>query len=81
MSIAEESTTHAPAELKVIEDATCTFCGCVCDDMQLTVEGNKITQAKNACVLAAGVAGSSSAISTLVRALTSMASHAPTRAM
>ncbi len=35
----------------VVENATCTFCGCVCDDMFLTVEGNRITQAKNACVL------------------------------
>src|SRR5262245_57890486 len=38
-------------ELKVVENATCTFCGCVCDDMELTVEGNHITKAKNACVL------------------------------
>ena len=38
-------------ELKIVEDATCTFCGCVCDDMQLTVEGDRITKAKNACVL------------------------------
>lgn len=35
----------------VVENATCTFCGCVCDDMILTVEGNRITNAKNACVL------------------------------
>ncbi len=38
-------------EKRIIENATCTFCGCVCDDMILTVEGNHITQAKNACVL------------------------------
>ncbi|HSC70518.1 MAG TPA: formylmethanofuran dehydrogenase subunit B [Candidatus Methylomirabilis sp.] len=36
---------------RVVENATCTFCGCVCDDIDLTVEGNRITQAKNACVL------------------------------
>ena len=30
----------ATAELKVVTNATCTFCGCVCDDMELTVEGN-----------------------------------------
>jgi formylmethanofuran dehydrogenase subunit B len=36
---------------RVVENATCTFCGCVCDDMHLTVQGNRITQAKNACVL------------------------------
>src|SRR5918995_1017594 len=39
------------AELKVVSNATCTFCGCVCDDMELTVENNHITKAKNACVL------------------------------
>jgi formylmethanofuran dehydrogenase subunit B len=38
-------------ELKIVENATCTFCGCVCDDMELTVEDNHITKAKNACVL------------------------------
>ncbi|MBT4033109.1 MAG: hypothetical protein HOF12_09290, partial [Methylococcales bacterium] len=38
---------------KVIENAICTFCGCVCDDIELTVDsgGKHITQAKNACVL------------------------------
>ncbi len=35
----------------IVENATCTFCGCVCDDMILTVEDNQITKAKNACVL------------------------------
>lgn len=39
------------SELKVVSNATCTFCGCVCDDMELTVEGHTITKAKNACVL------------------------------
>ena len=38
-------------ELKLVDNATCTFCGCVCDDMELTVEDNRITKAKNACVL------------------------------
>jgi formylmethanofuran dehydrogenase subunit B len=41
----------AAAELKIVENATCTFCGCVCDDMELTVEDHRITKAKNACVL------------------------------
>ncbi len=41
----------AVSELKVVSNATCTFCGCVCDDMELTVEGHTITKAKNACVL------------------------------
>jgi formylmethanofuran dehydrogenase subunit B len=38
-------------ESVIIENATCTFCGCVCDDIDLTVEGGRITRAKNACVL------------------------------
>ncbi len=37
--------------LKIIEDATCTFCGCVCDDIELHVRDNKIVKAKRACVL------------------------------
>ncbi|RMG37234.1 MAG: formylmethanofuran dehydrogenase subunit B [Planctomycetota bacterium] len=37
--------------MKVVSNATCTFCGCVCDDMELTVEGNRIVKARNACVL------------------------------
>ena len=39
--------------IQVVENATCTFCGCVCDDMMLTVDMDekRITKAKNACVL------------------------------
>jgi len=51
MSVDQQSPESATAELKVVSDATCTFCGCVCDDMELTVEDNHITKAKNACVL------------------------------
>ena len=52
MSIAESDppSTSTP-ELKIVKDATCTFCGCVCDDMELSVDGDKIVKAKNACVL------------------------------
>jgi len=40
-------------KIRIVNDATCTFCGCVCDDMNLTVdlEEHKITKAENACVL------------------------------
>ena len=41
----------AQNELKIIQDATCTFCGCVCDDIVLKVQGQRIVEAKNACVL------------------------------
>jgi formylmethanofuran dehydrogenase subunit B len=39
------------SELKVVKDATCTFCGCVCDDIELHVRGTKIEKAQRACVL------------------------------
>ena len=37
--------------LSVVTDATCTFCGCVCDDIELHADGERITKAKNACSL------------------------------
>jgi formylmethanofuran dehydrogenase subunit B len=39
------------AETKIVRDATCTFCGCVCDDIDLKVQGTHIVEAKRACVL------------------------------
>ncbi len=44
-------TTIESNELRVVEDATCTFCGCVCDDIDLKVQGHSIVEAKRACVL------------------------------
>lgn len=41
----------AEGTLKIVQDATCTFCGCVCDDIDLTVKDNHIIEAKRACVL------------------------------
>ncbi len=37
--------------LRVVPNATCTFCGCVCDDIELHAEGDRIVKAKNACSL------------------------------
>lgn len=37
--------------LKIINNATCTFCGCVCDDIELHADQQRIHQAKRACVL------------------------------
>ncbi len=51
MSIAPERPVAEKSELKVVTDATCTFCGCVCDDIDLTVRGTEIIEAKRACVL------------------------------
>jgi formylmethanofuran dehydrogenase subunit B len=37
--------------LKVVKNATCTFCGCVCDDIELHAEGDRIVKAARACSL------------------------------
>jgi formylmethanofuran dehydrogenase subunit B len=39
--------------IRIVKDATCTFCGCVCDDMDLTVDVDekRIIKADNACIL------------------------------
>ncbi len=38
---------------KLVKNATCTFCGCLCDDMDLTVDVDekRIIKAKRACTL------------------------------
>jgi formylmethanofuran dehydrogenase subunit B len=35
----------------VVKPVTCPVCGCVCDDIECTVEDGKITRAKNACAV------------------------------
>jgi formylmethanofuran dehydrogenase subunit B len=37
--------------ITVVKNATCTFCGCVCDDIELHADGERITATKNACSL------------------------------
>jgi formylmethanofuran dehydrogenase subunit B len=37
--------------LSVVKNATCTFCGCVCDDIELHADGERITETKGACIL------------------------------
>ena len=37
--------------VEIVKNATCTFCGCVCDDIELHAEGDRIVKAKNACSL------------------------------
>ncbi len=34
-----------------LTDFACPFCGCLCDDIQLTVEGQRIARVRNACAL------------------------------
>lgn len=37
----------------IITDAICPFCGCLCDDITIIVENNKIIETKHACKLGA----------------------------
>ena len=44
-----------PPNLKspqLYEDVACTVCGCVCDDLKLTVEDGRIVRTEGACGLA-----------------------------
>lgn len=37
--------------LNIIKNATCTFCGCVCDDIEVHTEGDRVVETKAACSL------------------------------
>ncbi|HEY9246180.1 MAG TPA: formylmethanofuran dehydrogenase subunit B, partial [Candidatus Methanoperedens sp.] len=39
--------------MTVITDALCPFCGCMCDDITVVVDNNKIVEAKHACKVGA----------------------------
>jgi len=41
------------ARLPVVSNVVCPVCGCCCDDIEVTVEGNEIVEVKNACALSA----------------------------
>src|SRR5689334_3698762 len=36
---------------RVVRYATCLGCGCTCDDIEVHVSGDRITDARNACAL------------------------------
>ncbi|MFA5364016.1 MAG: molybdopterin-dependent oxidoreductase [Candidatus Bathyarchaeia archaeon] len=38
-------------KMSVVKPVTCPICGCVCDDIEITVEDGKIKKVKNGCVL------------------------------
>ncbi len=38
--------------VQIFEDVACTVCGCVCDDLRLTVDAGRIVRAERACQLA-----------------------------
>ena len=45
---------------RVVEDVTCLGCGCACDDIQVTVRGDRIVNASRACPLGAAWFGDGS---------------------
>ena len=45
---------------RVVEDVTCLGCGCACDDIQVTVRGDRIVEAGRACALGAAWFGDGS---------------------
>jgi formylmethanofuran dehydrogenase subunit B len=50
-ALAKKPVAEKEGALTIVEDATCTFCGCVCDDIDLHVRDNRIVEARRACVL------------------------------
>ena len=49
--MATSEAVAADPKPRIVTDATCTFCGCLCDDIDLKVDGDRIIQAKRACGL------------------------------
>ncbi len=37
--------------MELIENVACTVCGCVCDDLRITVDGGRVTKAEGSCPL------------------------------
>ncbi len=37
--------------MSICQDVVCTFCGCLCDDLEVEVENNEITKVKRACMI------------------------------
>lgn len=43
--------TTVSDQVRVVQNVVCPFCGTTCDDLEVHVDGSKITQVKNACAL------------------------------
>lgn len=39
---------------KIIQSVTCPICGCLCDDIEVTVENNEVVKMKNGCAVCEG---------------------------
>ncbi len=37
--------------MRVVSDVVCPFCGCLCDDLELEIEGREVKAVRNACAI------------------------------
>ena len=37
--------------MSIVNSVTCPICGCLCDDIELTVENNEVVKVKNGCAI------------------------------
>ena len=37
--------------MRVVKDVVCPFCGCLCDDLELEIEGREVKAVRNACAV------------------------------
>ena len=37
--------------MQTYQDVVCTVCGCLCDDIEVDGDGNKVMKARNACAM------------------------------
>ncbi|MEM2118515.1 MAG: formylmethanofuran dehydrogenase subunit B, partial [Candidatus Bathyarchaeia archaeon] len=37
--------------MTIVKAVTCPVCGCLCDDIELTIRDGKITKVKNGCAM------------------------------
>ncbi len=44
--------TRSEEAKTIMKDITCTFCGCLCDDLELSLQGGRITDVRVGCQLA-----------------------------
>jgi len=49
MSDVIEATKSETAEVRVVENVVCSFCGCLCDDIVVEVDDGGITRVRKAC--------------------------------
>ena len=52
MTVTGKATNPTKSRLTVVQDSICTACGCLCDDIDVTVQDNRIVKAERACELA-----------------------------